>query len=193
MLGLIKINKPKGMTSRDVVNLVTKYTGEKRVGHTGTLDPLASGVLIVLLGKYTKLAELITAFQKEYIGILVGLLENKSGTIDAPIARKENSIIERCINKNGQPSITHYDVIKENNNLSLVHFKLETGRTHQIRVHSKFLGHPILGDTLYGTPSEIISRQALHSYKIRFIHPVTKKEMVIVSPIPNDIEKAIRG
>lgn len=170
---------------------------KRKIRIVNRLDKDTSGIVIFAKNEYIQ-EDLISQmkngiFQKEYIGILVEPLENKFGTIDAPIARKENSIIERCIDKNGQPSITHYDVIKENNNLSLVHFKLETGRTHQIRVHSKFINHPILGDTLYGTSSNLISRQALHSYKIKFIHPVTKKEMVIVSPIPKDIENAIRG
>ncbi|MDE5831110.1 MAG: hypothetical protein K2H53_05795 [Clostridia bacterium] len=74
----------------------------------------------------------------------MGTLEEKSGTINAPISRKDGSIIERCISENGQVSITHYDVIKTMDNMTLTHFILETGRTHQIRVHSKYIGHPII-------------------------------------------------
>ncbi len=170
---------------------------QRKIRIVNRLDRDTSGIVIFAKNEYIQ-EGLISQmknniFQKEYIGILVGILDNKYGTIDAPISRKENSIIERCIDKNGQSSITHYQVIDENNNMSLVHFKLETGRAHQIRVHSKFLGHPILGDTLYGTSSNLISRQALHSQKVKFIHPITKKEMTIVSPIPKDIENAIRG
>ncbi len=169
---------------------------KRKIRIVNRLDKDTSGIVIFAKNEYIQ-ENLISQmknniFQKEYIGILVGILENKSGIIDAPISRKENSIIERCIDKNGQSSITHYDVINENNNLSLVHFKLETGRTHQIRVHSAFIGHPILCDTLYGNSSDLISRQALHSYKVSFIHPITKKDMVIISPIPKDIENAIR-
>lgn len=118
-------------------------------------------------------------------------LKIQSGTIDAPIARKSGSIIERCINENGAKSITHYEVLNNKNNLSLVKFVLETGRTHQIRLHSKYIGHSILGDTLYGSSSNLISRQALHCYKISFAHPVTKCKIDFISPVPEDMKKAI--
>ena len=90
------------------------------------------------------------------------------------LQEKENSIIERCISENGQKSITHYKVLKEFNNYSLVNCTLETGRTHQIRVHMAAIGHPLIGDSLYGTISDFIDRQALHCYKLHFVHPVTK-------------------
>ena len=126
-------------------------------------------------------------FSKEYLAILEGTLDNKYGTINAPIARKKDSIIERCVDENGDTSITHYKVIKEFNNLSLVNFKLETGRTHQIRVHSSYIGHPILGDDLYGNKSSLICRQALHSYKISFIHPKTREKMCFEIDLPKDM------
>ena len=127
------------------------------------------------------------SFQKEYIAILDGVLENKSGIINAPIARKNGSIIEREINENGTAAITHYEVIKYLTNMTLVKFTLETGRTHQLRVHSKFIGHPIIGDTLYGAKSNLISRQALHSCKMSFTHPITKKLQEYIAPTPEDI------
>ena len=126
-------------------------------------------------------------FYKEYIAILEGYLDQKKGTINAPISRKEGSIIERCINKDGINSITNYCVLEEKNNLSLVEFVLVTGRTHQIRVHSKYISHPILGDTLYGNSSSLINRQALHCHKICFIHPITNKKMELVSKVPQDM------
>ena len=125
---------------------------------------------------------------KEYIAILEGILKQKEGIIDAPISRKQGSIIERCIDKNGIRAITKFSVIKEKNNLSLVKFVLETGRTHQIRLHSKYIGHPILGDTLYGTSSNLINRQALHCHKICFVHPITHKKMELISKVPNDMK-----
>ena len=129
-------------------------------------------------------------FKKEYIAVLDGILLEKSGIISAPIARKDNSIIERCVDfKNGEIAITHYDLIKTiNNSLSLVHFVLETGRTHQIRVHSAYIGNPIVGDTLYGNSSELIDRQALHAYKITFIHPITKKNVILEADLPKDMK-----
>ena len=128
-------------------------------------------------------------FKKEYLCLIEGILDKKSGKIDLPIARKPGSIIERCIDKNGQNSITVYNVLQEfqrdsKNDIppfSLVSCILETGRTHQIRVHFSAIGHPLLGDTLYGNPSSLISRQALHSYKISFIHPITKKNNLLVA------------
>lgn len=89
----------------------------------------------------------------------------------------------------GQKSITHYQVIKEFDNYSLVKCALETGRTHQIRVHMSAILHPLLGDTLYGKPSEKISRQALHSYKLFLVHPVTKKHLSFQSDLPADMKK----
>ena len=128
-------------------------------------------------------------FKKEYIAILEGVLESDKGTINAPIARKEGSIIQRCVNENGHESITHYEVVERLDNATIVKFTLETGRTHQLRVHSNHIGHPIIGDTLYGSSSDLISRQALHSHRISFVHPITKEHTEYVAPIPKDILK----
>ena len=128
-------------------------------------------------------------FEKEYIACLEGNLSSISGTINAAIARKEKSIIERCINENGEKSVTHYQLIENKQNFCIVKFKLETGRTHQIRIHSSFIGHPILGDTLYGSPSPLISRQALHAYRVKFVHPITKQIVSYIASIPEDMEK----
>ena len=131
-------------------------------------------------------------FKKEYIAVCSGILGDKKGTINLPIARKDGSIIERCIDENGDQSITHYEVVKEiGNDLSVVKCLLETGRTHQIRVHMAAIGHPILGDTLYGN-NEInkkcnASRQLLHAKKVSFIHPISKKIVSYTAPIPNDL------
>ena len=111
----------------------------------------------------------------------------RSGIIDAPIKRKAESIIERQVASDGDTAITHYEILKENKKYSLVKFILETGRTHQIRVHCSYIGNPIIGDTLYGTKSELINRQALHSFKVKFIHPITKETLEITAPIPNDM------
>ena len=108
-------------------------------------------------------------FFKEYIAVCCGQLKDKVGTINLPIARKDSSIIERVVSPDGAPSITHYKVIKRYPLASLISLSLETGRTHQIRVHMKAIGHPLVGDTLCGNRlTELINRQALHSFKISF-------------------------
>ena len=166
----------------------------KKIRPVNRLDMDTSGLVIFSKCEYIQecFARQMAnkTFQKEYLCFVNGILEQKIGTIDLPIARKKDSIIERCIDKNnGQHSVTHYEVIKEFSNYSLVKCKLETGRTHQIRVHMASIGHPILGDTLYGMKSELINRQALHSYRISCVHPVSKESLVFESSLPNDLIK----
>ena len=127
-------------------------------------------------------------FHKEYIAICEGTFKKANDTINLPIARKPNSIIERCVNDNGDASVTEYFVLESKNNISVLRCILKTGRTHQIRVHLSHIGHPIIGDTLYGSASPLIKRQALHSYKIRFILPTSKKEVEYVTSLPNDMK-----
>lgn len=149
------------------------------------LDKDTSG--IVMFAKNEYIQSKLTNYTKQYIAIVVGKLEGK-GIIDKPIKRKADSIIERCIDESGEKAITEYEVLKNFNingeDLTEVKCILHTGRTHQIRVHMASINHPILGDTLYGKESNLIDRQALHAYKIKFIHPITKKEIEVISPIP---------
>ena len=165
---------------------------KRKIRPINRLDKNTSGIVIFAKNEYIQ--DRLNKYHKEYLAIVIGKLLG-SGIIDKPIARKEDSIIERCIDSNGEKSITEYEVIQNfkvnNTNLSLLKCILHTGRTHQIRVHMKSIGHPILGDTLYGNYSELINRQALHAYKICFIHPITKKEIEITSSIPNDMLKII--
>jgi len=171
----------------DTINL------KRKIRPVNRLDKDTSGLVIFAKSEYIQECLIKqmknNTFEKYYIGVLDGLLENDKGTIDLPIARKLPSIIERCIDENGEKSITHYKVLNKLKNMTLVEFKLDTGRTHQIRVHSKAIGHPIVGDTLYGTASELIDRQALHSYKISFIHPIAKECANYVADIPKDFYK----
>lgn len=170
---------------------------KKKIRPVNRLDKDTSGLVIFAKNEYIQ-ESLVNqmkskTFKKEYLAILNGILENNTGTINAPIAREDNSIIKRCIREDGDVSITHYEVVKNlENNMCLVKFILETGRTHQIRVHSAYIGHPIMGDTLYGTSSNFISRQALHSYKIEFIHPISKEKMIFEIDLPNDMIKLIK-
>lgn len=155
----------------------------KKIRPVNRLDLNTSGIVIFAKNEYVQ-ENLIRQmslgeFKKEYLAICDGIFEIKKGTINKPIARKEESIIERCISENGKTAITHYEVIKEINNSSFVKCILETGRTHQIRVHMESIGHSILGDSLYGDKSFFAEGQALHCYKLSFLHPIINKQINI--------------
>ncbi len=129
---------------------------------------------------------------REYLAIVRGTVTPAKGTIDAPIARKEESVIERIVDYGrGENAITHYQVIEQKNGHSLVSLQLETGRTHQIRVHMKHIGFPLIGDYLYNPDTEYISRQALHSHRLNFVHPITKELMTFTAPLPEDMQKVL--
>ena len=201
---MLILNKPAGIAihpsilhynnslSNGVKFYFDKLGLKKKIRIVNRLDKNTSGIVVFAKNEYIQecfIRQMKTGeFKKEYLTIVEGLLENTSGTLDFPIARKEGSIIERCVSPDGDLSITHFDVIKTFNNLSLVHIVLETGRTHQIRVHFSHIKHPVLGDTLYGNASDLIDRQALHSYKLTFTHPITKNKMTITAPLPNDMQ-----
>lgn len=156
-----------------------KNSIHKKIRPVNRLDLNTSGLIIFAKNEYIQ-ENLIkqmsnNTFKKEYLAVVLGILSSKKGTIDKPIARKNESIIERCISPNGKQSITHFEVIKEYDSFSLVKCILETGRTHQIRVHFASIGHPLLGDDLYGTKSDLINGQALSCYKLSFYHPISKR------------------
>ena len=118
----------------------------------------------------------------------------ETGTIDAPIARKEGSTIERIVDfKHGERAVTHYKRISHHahRGISLIQLQLETGRTHQIRVHMSSMGHPLIGDDLYGNDCTLIQRQALHSFSLRFTHPITFEEMYFEQELPEDMKQLI--
>lgn len=171
---------------------------KRKIRPVNRLDLNTSGLIVFAKNEYVQeclIQQMQTnEFKKEYLAIVHGIFENVQGTINLPIARKENSIIERCISENGQEAITHYEVLKTSNNLSLVHCILQTGRTHQIRVHMSAIGHSLVGDTLYGSDfSDSITRQALHSYKISFIHPISHQIVSFTSELPDDIKSSIEA
>ena len=171
---------------------------KKKIRPVNRLDKNTSGLVIFAKNEYIQ--ECLVRqmknnlFHKEYIAIGEGKFKEQKGVIDAPIARKENSIIERCINKNGDLAITEYEVISYNRekDYSIVKCVLKTGRTHQIRVHMQYIGHSLLGDTLYGNSSNLINRQALHAYRTSFIHPVTNLNVNYIAPIPSDMKSLIK-
>lgn len=201
---LLAINKPFGTVVHPSSNHLTntlangvKYylNNKKKIRAINRLDRDTSG--IVLFAKNEYIQELMitnTKIEKEYLALAIGKLPKEKDTLSFPIARKPGSIMERIVAEEGQKAITHYNVIRyiEDKNISLVHLKLETGRTHQIRVHLAYIGNSILGDTLYGCETNLINRQALHAHKTSFIHPITKKEIKIEAPLPDDMECLIK-
>ena len=125
---------------------------------------------------------------REYLAIVKGDLTPPTGTITAPLSRKEGSIIERTVDfDHGEEAITHYKLVKKENGHSLVSLILETGRTHQIRIHMKYLGYPLIGDYLYNPDMEQIQRQALHAWKLSFVHPITGEKMQFTAQLPADM------
>ncbi len=148
---------------------------------------LSAGILSEMISK--------RKIKREYLAIADGIgIAPKSGIIDAPIARKNDSAIERCVDfEKGERAITHYEVLQESTlqNLSLVNLWLETGRTHQIRVHMKYLGYPLLGDFLYHPDNTKISRQALHAHRLTFLHPITKEPLCFTAPLPADMAQLL--
>ena len=203
---MLIVNKPQNMPVHpslnhfedSLSNAVKYYFNEnnihKKIRIVNRLDKDTTGIVIFAKSEYIQ--DNLTKYDKEYLAICEGFLTG-SGTINKPIARKEESIIERCISKDGQNAITHYEVLKnftyDSKSLTLVKCILETGRTHQIRVHLSSIGHPILGDTLYGSCDALINGQMLHAYKIQFMHPITKKSFEICAPIPNKMEDILNN
>ena len=201
---LLVVNKPAGIAIHPSVlhyydslcNGIKFYFDKiglkKKIRPVNRLDLNTSGLVVFAKCEYIQ-EYLINQmknnqFKKEYLAVCNGFFDKKSGTINLPIARKENSFIERCISENGQTAITHYEVLKEFDNYSLVKCSLETGRTHQIRVHMSAIGHPLLGDSLYGSISDLINRQALHCFNLQFIHPIYNNDLNFWGDLPNDFK-----
>ena len=202
---LMVINKPADMPihpsqnnyENTLANAVAYYFSQQGIPFVyrciNRLDRDTTGLLI--LAKHMYSASLLSDMVKnrfihrEYIAIADGNV-NDEGIIDAPIARVKDSTIEREVNfTDGDFARTHYKCLKRKNGYSLVSLKLETGRTHQIRVHMKYIGHALLGDFLYNPDYTFMKRQALHSYRLTFTHPITKEKLTFTAPLPPDMEK----
>lgn len=201
---IIVINKPAGMPTHPSMNNYTNSMANALAWYyqqqdkpfvfrcCNRLDRDTSGLTVV--AKHLVSAGILSSMafrreiHREYLAIVRGQVYPPSGTIDAALSRKPGTIIERTVDhENGEPAVTHYRVITEANGHSLVSLCLETGRTHQIRIHMKYLGSPLIGDYLYNPDMEYIKRQALHSHRLTFSHPITKNAMEFEAPLPEDM------
>ncbi len=210
---LAVINKPKGMVvhpapgnpSGTLVNALlyrfrelSKSGGEIRPGIVHRIDRLTSGLLVVAKNDaaheaLAKQFALHTA-HREYLCLVHGNLKEDSGTVDAPIGRHRTDRKRMAVTEDGRRAVTHWRVLQRFGTETLLDVKLETGRTHQIRVHMAYIKHPILGDEVYGSASSKLglSGQALHGYRLTFVHPRTGEAMTYTAPLPEDFTVALK-
>ena len=199
---LLVVDKPAGLPLHPshnhpgdtLANAVAYYLSKKGKSAVfravGRLDRGTSGIVVCALNKYTA-ARLSGNVYKEYMAVAEGIYEG-DGVIDKPIYRPDPIITLRTVDDRGERAVTEWKAISHHNGRTLLQIHLQTGRTHQIRVHFASLDTPLTGDTMYGTPSDEISRQALHCCMCRFTHPVTGEEITLNSPLPEDIQGLLK-
>ena len=201
---LLVLNKPAGVamhpksgdaSAPSLAAMLTNYLGEGSVPHfVSRLDKGTSGLLIAAKSGYVhdrlRRALHSSDLRREYRAVAVGRVEPPCGVIDASIGRAEGSIIRLCVRADGLPSLTEYETLQVSGRFTLLRLRPQTGRTHQLRVHMAYLGHPLAGDWLYGTEDKtLIARPALHSYELWFTQPVTGQELHFTAPIPQDMQR----
>ncbi|WP_100487497.1 RluA family pseudouridine synthase [Sporolactobacillus pectinivorans] len=187
---------PSGTLANGLLAYFEKENLASTVHIINRLDRNTSGLMLVAKNRFSHERFFKMQKRKEihrrYLAFVQGTLSNDEGLIDAPIGRREGSAIERTVDwRAGRRSITQYKVLKRFPDCTLVAVRLQTGRTHQIRVHFASMGNPLLGDDLYGGPAERIERQALHSFELRFIHPFTGVPFHLHAPYPEDMARLV--
>ena len=210
---ILIINKPQGLVVHPsaghqddtLVNALiynekqlSTINGLNRVGIVHRIDKDTSGLLLICKNDYSHnfIAEQLKdhSMHREYIALVKGVILNQKGKIIAPIGRNKENRLKMAVDViNGKEAITHFTVLKRFENYTLIECKLETGRTHQIRVHMEYFNHPIIGDNLYGKNNcALYSKgQLLHAYKLTFVHPTLKKEMTFTAPLPKYFQDII--
>ena len=209
---LMVINKPSGLVVHPAAghfngtlvngllahtNLLSKNNGELRPGIVHRIDKDTSGLIIV--AKNDKSHELLSSqlkdksLSRKYISLVKGRINHDTGTIDAPIGRDPKDRKKMCVTDiNSKQAITHFKVLKRYKNATLLELKLETGRTHQIRVHLSYIGHPVINDPVYCGGKTTSFGQMLHAKEIEFIHPTTKKKMKFSCDVPEEFNKILK-
>lgn len=203
---LLVLNKPAGVAMHpkaddaaapSLAAMLTGYLGEGSVPHfVSRLDKGTSGLLIAAKSGYVhdrlRRALHSSELRREYRAVAVGQVTPPRGVINAPIGRADGSIIRRCVREDGLVSRTEYEVLQTTERFTLLRLRPETGRTHQLRVHMAYLGHPLVGDWLYGTENKnLIARPALHSYELWFTQPITGQELHFTASIPQDMQRLL--
>lgn len=203
---LLVVNKPAGLlihptsnhhdgTLANAISWYYQETGQIEAGFhpMHRLDRNTSGLCMV--AKEPQVQSLFVKtdlpYSRQYLAICEGLFPAPKVTVHSPIGRKDGSIIERCICRDGQSAWSDFTCLAKNDDYSLLSVTLHTGRTHQIRVHSAYLGHPLIGDDLYGGSRTLMERQALHALSMAFVHPMTHEYITVNSPLPPDMAHLI--
>ena len=210
---LLVVNKPKGMVvhpapghaTGTLVHALLYHCGDQLSGINGVIRPgivhridrNTSGLLMVAktdAAHHSLSAQIqVHSFTREYQAVAVGRFREPSGTIDAPIGRHPVDRKKMCVTqKNSKRAVTHYETILAYQKATHLRLRLETGRTHQIRVHLAYLGHPVLGDDVYGKPYPGLEGQCLHAAKIGFVHPTTGQYLEFESPLPDYFRRVLR-
>lgn len=211
---VIVINKPQGMTvhpapgnyTGTLVNALLYHFGDKlsntggsiRPGIVHRIDKDTSGLLVVAKNNFAhvELAKQLAnkTCHRQYVAIVEGIVKDDEGIINAPIGRSRNDRKKMAVVPDGKDAVTLYKVLKRFDNYTYMQFNLKTGRTHQIRVHTKYIGHPIVGDKTYGFANQRfnLNGQLLHAEKLEFVHPTTKKLVSFEAPLPDYFQKILK-
>ena len=193
----IVVHQTKSHQSNTLSNGIKHYFNKnriyKKIRFVNRLDMNTSGIIIVAKNSFSH-QQMALQFEnhwveKKYLAIVKGVVQKDEDRIDLAIGREEDKSIKKIVTQVGQDAITDYKVLERYKDATLIQVQIYTGRSHQIRVHMEYIGHPIIGDTLYNESSSLINRQALHSYYLKAKHPRTKNEIEFLAPMPKDMEK----
>ena len=210
---IVVVNKQKGLVvhpgngnpNGTLVNAIMAHCknslsgigGELRPGIVHRLDKDTSGLLIIAKNDeaHINLSNQIKEHKvkKTYLALVKGRIKEKEATINMPISRSQNDRTKMAVSKDGKEAVTHFKVIRKYENYTFIEVNIETGRTHQIRVHMSHIGYPLVGDNVYSNGKNPfgVEGQMLHSYKLEFVHPKTKEKMELTAPLPNYFENII--